>query len=194
MFSNCKIIANLATLSSNVYLFLPLFWIYIFAGSIIIPAANGISLVSVDKKFAGAASSISILIYNVLGRFPGPNLYAFFKNIANDEHWTPMWLLLNLAVIGFLAVLIALKFNKKKFIKLREELLKNERKEKSNFENNETEEVETLIVGGDDDDEKENKENNNGEENNNNENNKENNKESKIIKFVEENNQEEIIN
>ena len=174
-----SIIANLATLSSNVFLFLPLFWIYFFAGSIIIPAANGISLVSVDKKFAGAASSISILIYNVLGRFPGPNLYAFFKNIANDEHWTPMWLLLNLAVIGFLAVLIALKFNKKKFIKLREELLKNERKEKSNFENNETEEVETLIVGGDDDDdEKENKEKNYGEENNNDENNKENNKES----------------
>ena len=159
-----SIIANLATLSSNVFLFLPLFWIYFFAGSIIIPAANGISLVSVDKKFAGAASSISILIYNVLGRFPGPNLYAFFKNIANDEHSRiPMWLLLNLAVIGFLAVLIALKFNKKKFIKLREELLKNEREEKSNIETNEPEEVETLIVGGDDDDEKENKEKNYGE-------------------------------
>ena len=191
-----SIFANLAPLSTNVYVFLPLFWIYFFAGSAIIPAANGISLVSVDKKFAGAASSISILIYNVLGRFPGPNLYAFFKNIANDEHSRiPMWLLLNLAVIGFLAVLIALKFNKKKFIKLREELLKNEREEKSNFENNETEEVETLIVGGDDDDdEKENKEKNYGEENNNDENNKENNKESKIIKFEEENNQEEIIN
>ena len=195
-----SIFANLAPLSTNVYVFLPLFWIYFFAGSAIIPAASGISLVSVDKKYAGAASSMSILLYNVLGKFPGPNLYAFFKNKANDENSrVPMWLLLNLAVIGFLAVLIALKFNKKKFIKLREEFLKKQKEENSNIikensNNNETEEVETFIVGGDDD-EKENKEKNNGEENNNsNENNKENNQENKIIKFVEENDQEEIIN
>ena len=48
-----SIFANLAPLSSNVYIFLPLFWVYFFSGSAIIPAANTISLVSVDKKFAG---------------------------------------------------------------------------------------------------------------------------------------------
>ena len=73
------IFANLAPLSTNAFLFVPLFWIYLFAGSTIIPSANGVSLVSVDKKFAGAASSLSILIYNVLGRFPGPNIYARLK-------------------------------------------------------------------------------------------------------------------
>ena len=77
------IFANLAPLSTNVYIFLPLFWVYFFSGSAVIPAANGISLVSVDKKFAGAASSISILVYNVLGRFPGPNLYLISKNSLN---------------------------------------------------------------------------------------------------------------
>ena len=119
------IFANLAPLSSNVYIFLPLFWIYFFCGSVIIPAANGISLVSLEKKYAGAASSISMLLYNVLGRFPGPNLYAFFKNLFDDEKSRiPMLLLLNISAIAFLAVLIALKFNKKKFIKLREELKK----------------------------------------------------------------------
>ena len=124
------IFANLAPLSTNVYIFLPLFWVYFFSGSAVIPAANGISLVSVDKKFAGAASSISILVYNVLGRFPGPNLYAFFKSWVDDpSSRTPMWLLLNVSVIGFLAVLFSLKFNKQKFIKLREELLKKESKE-----------------------------------------------------------------
>ena len=192
-----SIFANLAPLSTNVYIFLPLFWVYFFCGSVIIPAANGISLVSVDKKYAGAASSMSILLYNVLGRFPGPNLYAFIKSLANDDtSRTPMWLLLNVAVIGFLAVLIALKFNRQKFLKLREELLQKEKmeninKKEENNENNENnnqndvEEVETLIVDSRNDDI--NNDNNvNEKEIINNENDGEN----KNIKFEEENNDE----
>ena len=167
------IFANLAPLSTNVYIFLPLFWVYFFSGSAVIPAANGISLVSVDKKFAGAASSISILVYNVLGRFPGPNLYAFFKSWVDDpSSRTPMWLLLNVSVIGFLAVLFSLKFNKQKFIKLREELLKKESKKEEkedniNNDNNEhnynNEEVETLIIDNKDEDEINNNINEKGE-------------------------------
>ena len=167
------IFANLAPLSTNVYIFLPLFWVYFFSGSAVIPAANGISLVSVDKKFAGAASSISILVYNVLGRFPGPNLYAFFKSWVDEpSSRTPMWLLLNVSVIGFLAVLFSLKFNKQKFIKLREELLKKESKEEEkedniNNDNNEhnynNEEVETLIIDNKDEDEINNNINEKGE-------------------------------
>ena len=177
-----SIFANLAPLSTNAYIFLPLFWVYFFSGSTIIPAANGISLVSVEKKYAGAASSISILLYNVLGRFPGPNLYAFFKSLVDDDtSRTPMWLLLNVSVIGFLAVLIALKFNKKKFKKLKEELLKKEKEKEEqeninidNNNNNEIEEVETLFVGGLDN-EKEDDENTN-------------------VKLEKENNQEENMN
>ena len=161
------IFANLAPLSTNVYIFLPLFWVYFFSGSAVIPAANGISLVSVDKKFAGAASSISILVYNVLGRFPGPNLYAFFKSWVDDpSSRTPMWLLLNVSVIGFLAVLFSLKFNKQKFIKLREELLKKESKEEEkedNINNDNNEEVETLIIDNKDEDEINNNINEKGE-------------------------------
>ena len=167
------IFANLAPLSTNVYIFLPLFWVYFFSGSAVIPAANGISLVSVDKKFAGAASSISILVYNVLGRFPGPNLYAFFKSWVDDpSSRTPMWLLLNVSVIGFLAVLFSLKFNKQKFIKLREELLKKESKEEekedninnvNNEHNYNNEEVETLIIDNKDEDEINNNINEKGE-------------------------------
>ena len=144
------IFANLAPISTNAYLFIPLFWIYLFAGSTIIPCANGLSLVSVDKKYAGAASSLSILIYNVLGKFPGPNIYASFKSLVDDEtSRIPMWLVLNISLIGFLCVLIALRFNKKKFIKLREELLKKEKEEQEERENensNNVEEAEILIV------------------------------------------------
>ena len=155
-----SVLANLAPLSTNVYIFLPLFWLYFFVGSAIIPAANGISLVSVEKKYAGAASSISILLYNVLGRFPGPNLYAFFKSLVDDENSRiPMGLLLNVSVIGFLAVLISLKFNKQKYKKIREESLMKEQEEKNKKKNidneNNIEEVETLIVDGNNNEEKE---------------------------------------
>ena len=153
-----SIFANLAPLSSNVYIFLPLFWIFFFAGSAIIPAANTISLVSVEKKFAGAASSTSILIYNVLGRFPGPNIYASFKSLINDnKSRIPMLLLLNISFIGFIATLIALKFNKQKFIKLREELLKKEKEEKEKDNNDNIEEEEILKIDEDNENNKENK-------------------------------------
>ena len=180
------IFANLAPLSTNAYLFVPLFWIYLFAGSTIIPSANGVSLVSVDKKFAGAASSLSILIYNVLGRFPGPNIYASFKSLVDDDtSRIPMWLVLNISVIGFLCVLFALRFNKKKFIKLREELLRKEKedeeKNKENKNSNNVKEAEILIV----DSNYKNKEENNIESNL-----EDNNKENKNVNFEEEENKE----
>ena len=179
------IFANLAPLSTNAFLFVPLFWIYLFAGSTIIPSANGVSLVSVDKKFAGAASSLSILIYNVLGRFPGPNIYASFKSLVNDDtSRIPMWLVLNISVIGFLCVLFALRFNKKKFIRLREELLRKEKEEeeknKENKNSDNVEEAEILIV----DSSYKNKEEKNMESN------LEENKENKKVNFEEEENKE----
>jgi hypothetical protein len=179
------IFANLAPLSTNAFLFVPLFWIYLFAGSTIIPSANGVSLVSVDKKFAGAASSLSILIYNVLGRFPGPNIYATFKSLVNDDtSRIPMWLVLNISVIGFLCVLFALRFNKKKFIRLREELLRKEKEEeeknKENKNSDNVEEAEILIVDS----------NYKNKEENNRKSNLEENKENKNVNFEEEENKE----
>jgi len=165
------VFANLAPLSTKVYIFVPLFWIYLFAGSTIIPASNGISLVSVDKKFTGASSSLSVFIYNVLGRFPGPNVYAAFKSMVDDEaSRIPMWLLLNVSIIAFLSVLIALRFNKKKFIKLREELLNKEKedeeKNKENYKNkNNVEEAELIILEGGNKNEEENNKEENSEEN-----------------------------
>ena len=148
---------------------------------------------------------MSILLYNVLGRFPGPNIYAFFKGIFDDEtSRIPMLLLLNISFIGFIATLIALKFNKQKFLKLREELLKKEKEEEeeninkennrdNNDKNNFVEEAEILIVERKDKNEKEDnikeEEIDNDNENNNineNENNKEDiNEENKDVKIDE---------
>ena len=132
------IIANIVPLTSNLFIFLPFFWIYLFLGSVLLPVANGIILVSVDKKYAGSANSVSTLIYNILGRLPGPNLYAFFKSQINDKNSRiPFWLLLNMAIPGFVAVLICVKFQKQKYRNLKNLNLTEE--EKLIFDNKENE-------------------------------------------------------
>ena len=132
------IIANIVPLTSNLFIFLPFFWIYLFLGSVLLPVANGIILVSVDKKYAGSANSVSTLIYNILGRLPGPNLYAFFKSQIDDKNSRiPFWLLLNMAIPGFVAVLICVKFQKQKYRNLKNLNLTEE--EKLIFDNKENE-------------------------------------------------------
>ena len=128
------IIANIVPLTTNLFIFVPFFWIYLFLGSVLLPVTSGIILVSVDKKYAGSANAVSALIYNILGRLPGPNLYAFYKSLVNDRNSRiPFWLLLNTAFFGFLAVLICIKFHKQKYRKLEEEkLIEKEEKEEIN--------------------------------------------------------------
>ena len=131
------IIANIAPLTTNLFIFIPFFWIYLFLGSVLLPVTSGIILVSVDKKYAGSANAVSALIYNVLGRLPGPNLYAFYKSLVNDRNSRiPFWLLLNTAFLGFLAVLICIRFHKQKYRKMEEEKLI-EKEEEEDYENNE---------------------------------------------------------
>ena len=91
-------------------------------GSILLPVARGIVLVSIDKKYNGPANAVSTLIYSIFGKLPGPNLYAFYKSKFTDKHSRiPFWLLLNMAIPGFLATLICVKFQREKYRKLRNE-------------------------------------------------------------------------
>jgi flagellar biosynthesis GTPase FlhF len=114
------ILANLCPIFTNLILFLPLFWTLLFLGSVLLPVANGIVIVSVEQKYSGSASAASILIYHILGRLPGPNLYAFLKSMVNDPNSRiPFWLLLNVSIAGFLAVLFCVKFQKEKYRNLR---------------------------------------------------------------------------
>ena len=114
-FFDC-VLANVTPLTNKWFIFLPLFWLFLFFGSILLPVAHGIILVSVDKEYTGSASSASTLLYNILGRLPGPNLYAFYKSLFSDKHSRkPLWFLLNTAIIAFFSVLICVKYQKEKY-------------------------------------------------------------------------------
>ncbi len=124
-------LANICPLTTRLSIFFPLFWLYLFMGSVLLPVARGIVLVSIDKKYNGPANAVSTLIYSVLGRLPGPNLYAFYKSKFTDKHSRiPFWLLLNMAVPGFLATLICVKFQREKYRKLRNKDNNNKEEEK----------------------------------------------------------------
>lgn len=114
------IVGNITPLTTKLYIFAPLFWIYLFLGSILLPVSRGIVLTSVDKKYNGSANAVSTLAYNVFGKLPGPNLYAFYKSKCSDPHSRiPFWLILNMSVISFIFILICFKFHREKFRKLR---------------------------------------------------------------------------
>ena len=131
-----SVLANITPLFTKLYFFLPCFWTYLFLGSVLLPVARGIVLVSVDKKYNGPANAVSTLLYSVLGRLPGPNLYAFYKSRFSDKHSRiPFWLLLNMAVPGFLATLVCVKFQKEKYKKLKNK--GNNEEEKENIIENE---------------------------------------------------------
>ena len=126
-FLDC-ILANIIPFTMNMYTFVFLFWIFLFLGSILLPVVHGIILVSVDKEYAGSASSVSTLCYNFLGRLPGPNLYAFYKSIIGNKHSRiPFLLLLNMAIPTFISVLVCVKYQKEKYSDLNH--IKNKEKE-----------------------------------------------------------------
>ena len=104
--------SNFIVLTSNKTIFLILFWIYLFCGSIVLPVLNGIILCSVDKKYAGIASSLSTFFYNIFGRFPGPNIYGFIKDKTFETNKKfAMCILLNFAFISFFSLFVSIKFS-----------------------------------------------------------------------------------
>ena len=116
------VLANIVIFVKINILFAVFFWFYLFFGSVVLPVANGIVLCSVDKQYSGSASALTDFIYNILGRLIGPNYYSWFKTLVNDKRSKiPMWFLLNAAIIGFIANLICVKYQKKKYRLLREE-------------------------------------------------------------------------
>ena len=85
---------------------------YLFSGCIMIACLNGIIISSISKEYAGSASSISNLLYNICGRLVGPSIYGFSRSIFGIKSKMPMILLLDFKFITLICLLFCLKYKK----------------------------------------------------------------------------------
>jgi len=107
------ILANLMLLSVNQYIVGILLFGYLFSGSIMIASLNGIIISSVPKKYAGSASSISNLLYNICGRLVGPNYYGITRSILGINSRLPMVLLFDINFITLMCLYQCYKYKMK---------------------------------------------------------------------------------
>ena len=106
------IFSNLILLTWNKYLFTIFFWFFLFSGGIILPCANGIILCSVNKIYAGIASSLNNFSINIFGRFIGPVIYGYVKKLTFSYNTKfAMGVLLNISFIAFTSILFSIKFS-----------------------------------------------------------------------------------
>ena len=85
---------------------------YLFSGCIMIFSLNGIIISSISKEYAGSASSISNLLYNICGRLVGPSIYGFSRSIFGIKYKLPMILLLDIKFITLVCLLFCFKYKK----------------------------------------------------------------------------------
>ena len=86
--------------------------IYLFSGCIMISCLNGIIISSISKEYAGSASSISNLLYNICGRLVGPSIYGFSRSIFGIKSKLPMILLLDIKFVTLVCLLFCFKYKK----------------------------------------------------------------------------------
>ena len=86
---------------------------YLFSGCIIIASLNGIIMSSIPKEYAGSASSISNLLYNICGRLVGPSFYGIVRSLFGIESKFPMIILLDIKFITILCLYHCFKYKKK---------------------------------------------------------------------------------
>ena len=83
-----------------------LLWTFLFFGASIIPIATGIMISSVPKDCQATSSSISQLVFNLLGYFSSPMITGFIMDSFTDEKTGFIW---GMRVV-FWWVIIALMF------------------------------------------------------------------------------------
>ena len=113
---NCCIISlvfsNLLIIASYKNLVAVLIGAYLFSGYIIISSLDGIIISSIPKEYAGSASSISNLLYNIFGRLIGPSFYGFTRSLFGIESKFPMIILLDVKFITLICLFFCIKYKK----------------------------------------------------------------------------------
>jgi MFS family permease len=106
------ICSNLLLIFSFKYIVAVLMCGYLFSGCIMISSLNGIIVSSIPKEFAGSASSISNLLYNICGRLVGPSFYGFMRGFFGIESKLPMIILLDIKFITLICLYNCFKYKK----------------------------------------------------------------------------------
>ena len=108
------ICSNLLLLFDNKNIVAVLICVYLFSGNIIISSLDGIIVSSIPKEYAGSASSIRSLLYNICGRLVGPNFYGFTRSFFGVESKIPMIILLDVKFITLICLYKCFKYKKQK--------------------------------------------------------------------------------
>eukprot|EP00123_Amoebidium_parasiticum_P000947 comp11898_c0_seq1/m.6546 comp11898_c0_seq1/g.6546 ORF comp11898_c0_seq1/g.6546 comp11898_c0_seq1/m.6546 type:complete len:592 (-) comp11898_c0_seq1:164-1939(-) len=64
-----------------------LIWMLLFFGGAIVPAGTGIIMSSVPRPMRSFASSLSTMIYNLLGYFAGPTMVGILADLLGGTEW-----------------------------------------------------------------------------------------------------------
>ena len=109
-----------------------LLWTFLFFGAAIIPIGTGIMISSVPKDCQATSSSLSQLIFNLLGYFLSPMLTGYIMDKFDDKKMGFIW---GMRVVFWWVILSLLFFIVSYFIsaKIYESLLNNPESEKSSM-------------------------------------------------------------
>uniref|UniRef100_A0A7S1J346 Major facilitator superfamily (MFS) profile domain-containing protein n=1 Tax=Eutreptiella gymnastica TaxID=73025 RepID=A0A7S1J346_9EUGL len=96
--------AFLVTITTSFWFFFLLIWIVLYCGAACVPCCTGISLCSVPAELRPVASSVGMMVYNLLGWFAGPLLTGVVAQVTGNLAWgfrfTMGW-----SVVSFLCML-----------------------------------------------------------------------------------------
>ena len=106
------IFSNLLIISINKYCVAIFICGYLFTGCIMIASLNGIIMSSIPKEYAGSASAISNLSYNILGRLNGPNFYGILRSFYGNTSRIPMILLLDVKFVTLICLYFCYKYKR----------------------------------------------------------------------------------
>lgn len=87
--------------------FVVLLWLILFFGGIILPSLTGISITVVPKKLKGQASSLNIILGNLLGYIPAPFLYGLILDNTPNNKKVAMTISLFYSFVGLILCGIA---------------------------------------------------------------------------------------
>lgn len=68
----CAFFSAVTSVATTLVGFLACLWLLMFCGGAIVPVGTGIIMASVDESHRAAASSVSVVVFNLLGYFLGP--------------------------------------------------------------------------------------------------------------------------